>query len=225
MYKEKCSTKRGILLSLVLMLISLNVLSQQASVSGLITDTSGQPLPGVTVAVKGTTQGTVTNQDGEYILNNVPGDAVLVVSFVGMRTQEISVNGRTVINASLSEEAIGLDEVVVTALGITRDKKQLNYSIQQIDGELVGTTGNIDVSRGLQGKIAGVTVRQTSGAPGKTPKVTIRGSNSITGSNAPLYVVDGSPVDANIALNISPNEIENVSVLKGASASALYGLR
>ncbi|HZH72000.1 MAG TPA: carboxypeptidase-like regulatory domain-containing protein, partial [Mariniphaga sp.] len=151
-------------------LISLNVLSQQASVSGLITDTSGQPLPGVTVAVKGTTQGTVTNQDGEYILNNVPGDAVLVVSFVGMRTQEISVNGRTVINASLSKEAIGLDEVVVTALGITRDKKQLNYSIQQIDGELVGTTGNIDVSRGLQGKIAGVTVRQTSGAPGKTPK-------------------------------------------------------
>src|SRR5690554_1167727 len=218
-------SKKGAILSIVLILLSLNVLSQQRSVSGHITDIYGQPLPGVTVAVKGTTQGTVSNQDGEYLLNNVPGDAILVVSFVGMSTQEISVDGRMVINVNLTEEAIGLDEVVVTALGITRDKRQLNYSIQQIDGELVATTGNIDVSRGLQGKTAGVTVRQTSGAPGKSPKVTIRGSNSITGSNAPLYVVDGSPVDANIALNISPNEIENVSVLKGASASALYGLR
>src|SRR5690554_4223659 len=105
MDKKKCSTQRGILLSLVLMLISLNVLSQQSSVSGLITDTSGQPLPGVTVAVKGTTQGTVSNQDGEYILNNVPTEAVLVISFVGMRTQEVPVDGRTVLNVTLSEEA------------------------------------------------------------------------------------------------------------------------
>ena len=125
-------SKKGAILSIVLILLSLNVLSQQRSVSGHITDIYGQPLPGVTVAVKGTSQGTVSNQDGEYLLNNVPGDAILVVSFVGMSTQEISVDGRTVINVNLTEEAIGLDEVVVTALGITRDKRQLNYSIQQI---------------------------------------------------------------------------------------------
>lgn len=194
-------------------------------IRGRVTDENGNPLAGVSVTLKGSnTVGTTTNEDGIYLLTVGDSDGTLVFSYLETG-QEVAIGNRNVIDVILIGETVALNEVAVTALGITREKRKLNYSLQQIDGDIVGATGNVDISRGLQGKIAGLTVRQTSGAPGKTPKVTIRGSNSITGSNDPLYVVNGSPVDANIALNISPDEIESVSVLKGAAASALYGLR
>ena len=198
---------------------------QQKIVSGKVTDPSGTPLPGVTVVVKGTTSGTVTNIDGEYTLANIPGNATLQFSFVGMKTQEVLVGSQAEINVSMEEDAIGVKEVVVTALGISREKKQLTYSIQDVEGEQLSSTGNYDVTKSLQGKIAGVTVRQVSGLPGQEAKVTIRGSSSISGNNTPLYVVDGSPVHSGVYLNMNPNEIENVSILKGATAAALYGLR
>ncbi len=204
---------------------SQNSALQQLSVSGKVTDSGGLALPGVTVVVKGSVQGTVTNANGEYSMINIPDDATLVFSFVGMRTQEIIVGDQTVINVTLTEEAIGLGEVVITALGITRQKRELNYAIQEVEGEQLSKTGHIDASKGLQGKVAGVTVRQLSGAPGNSTSIRIRGSNSIRGSNEPLFVVDGSPVVSDVALAISPNEIENMSVLKGATAAALYGLR
>jgi TonB-linked SusC/RagA family outer membrane protein len=204
---------------------SQNSTQQQPAVSGKVTDAAGQALPGVTVMVKGTTHGTVTNADGEYSMTNIPDNATLVFSFVGMHTQEIVVGDQTVINVTLAEEAIGLEEVVVTALGITRQKRELNYAIQEVEGEQLSKTGHIDASKGLQGKVAGVTVRQLSGAPGRSTSIRIRGSNSLRGSNDPLFVVDGSPVVSDVALAINPNEIENMSVLKGATAAALYGLR
>ncbi len=199
---------------------------QKKSVSGKVTDKNGEPLPGVAVMIKGTTQGTITNADGEYSLNaNMSEDDMLVFSFVGMKTQEITLAGKTNINITLEEETVGVDEVIVTAFGINREKKQLSYSIQGIDGDQLSATGNSDLTKGLQGKVAGVTIRQVNGSPGSTPKVTIRGSNSINGGNDPLYVVDGFPVDGSIALDIDPNEIEDISILKGATAAALYGLR
>lgn len=199
-------------------------INQQHTVSGKVTDSKGQPLPGATVILKGTTTGTVTNIDGEYSLSNVPSDATLQFSFVGMTPQEVMVGSQTNINITMEEEAIGVKEVVVTALGISRDKKQLTYAIQDVKGDLLNSTGNIDVTKSLQGKIAGVTVRQVSGMPGQEAKITIRGNSSITGSNTPLYVVDGTPVQDAYS-KINPNEIENISILKGATAAALYGLR
>ena len=198
---------------------------QQRTISGKVTDTSGAPLPGVTVVVKGTTVGTVTDADGQYTLRDISGNGTLIFSFVGMRSQEVDIAARTSINIVLEEDMVGVEEVVVTAFGINREKKQLSYSTQQVAGEQLGATGNNDVMKGMQGKVAGVTVRQVSGAPGSEPKVTIRGSNSISGSNVPLYVVDGFPVDGGISYDIDPNEIKNISVLKGATAAALYGLR
>ena len=195
------------------------------TVSGKVTDSSGAPLPGVTVVVKGTTIGIITDKDGNYSLSNIPSEAVLMFSFVGMKTQEIFAGGKTTIDVVMKEETIGVDEVVVTAFGIKREKKQLSYSTQEVNGEQLAATGNNDVTKGLQGKVAGVTIRQVNGQPGTEPKVTIRGSNSIKGDNAPLYIVDGFPVDGSIALDIDPNEIDDISILKGATAAALYGLR
>ncbi|MBN1144204.1 MAG: SusC/RagA family TonB-linked outer membrane protein, partial [Bacteroidales bacterium] len=201
------------------------VIQQSISVSGRVTDSSGTALPGVTVVLKGTTSGTITDVNGDYSLSNVPGDATLVFSFVGMKAQEIVVGGQTSINIVLQEETLGIDEVVVTAFGISRETKQLTYVAQQVEGEKLSATGNIDVTKSLQGKVAGVTVQQLSGMPGESSKVTIRGSSSIAGNNAPLYVVDGFPIGSDISFKIDPNEVASMSVLKGAAASALYGLR
>ncbi|MBN1926749.1 MAG: SusC/RagA family TonB-linked outer membrane protein [Prolixibacteraceae bacterium] len=210
----------------VLNLLDVSTVQQQSlSVSGRVTDSSGAPLPGVTVAVKGTTRGIITDSDGKYTLSDVSSNGALVFSFMGMKSQEIIVSGNSLINVTMTEETIGVDEVVVTAFGITRTKKQLTYSTQQIDGELLSNTGNVDAAKGLQGKVAGVTVRQLSGAPGRGASIRIRGSNSLKGSNDPLYVVDGSPVVSDVASQMSPNEIESIDVLKGATAAALYGLR
>ncbi len=207
-----------------IIVLTANAGEQVLKITGKVTDSSGAPLPGVTVVMKGTTDGTITDVDGNYSLANVPGDATLVFSFVGMKAQEIAVAGKSDINVTMAEEAIGVKEVIVTALGISRDKKQLTYAIQDVNGDQLSSTGNFDITKGLQGKIAGVTVRQVSGLPGQEAKITIRGNSSISGSNTPLYVVDGTPVHDAYS-KIDPNEIENVSILKGATAAVLYGLR
>uniref|UniRef100_UPI003567EAAD SusC/RagA family TonB-linked outer membrane protein n=1 Tax=Mariniphaga sediminis TaxID=1628158 RepID=UPI003567EAAD len=199
---------------------------EQRTVSGKVTDSSEQPLPGVTVVVKGTTQGTVTNADGEYTLANIPENTTLVFSFVGMRAQEVVAGDQTQINIRMEEEAIGLDEVVVTSFGIKRTLKQLTYSTQEVKGENLASVGNPNILGGLQGKVAGVSVTLNSGMPGKAPDIKIRGSRSLTGDNAPLYVVDGMPVaGGDRAADFNPNDIESINILKGPAASALYGLR
>jgi TonB-linked SusC/RagA family outer membrane protein len=190
---------------------------QQKSISGKVTDTKGLALPGVSVVIKGTTQGTVTNFDGQYTLTNLPDGATLVFSFVGMRTREEAAENRQTIDVVLEEETIGIDEVVVTALGLRREEKALGYSVQKVGGETLSTVKGIDVSTSLTGKIAGLFVKNSSEFASE-PDVQIRGEN-------PLLVIDGVPYGNMVLRDIPSDDIEDISVLKGATASALYGYR
>lgn len=194
---------------------------QQRSVSGKVTDSGGQPLPGVTVVVKGTTQGTVTNADGDYTLSNVPEDATLVFSFVGMRTQELVVGSQTTINASMEEDTIGIEEVVAIGYG-TQKVKELTGSVAVVDGELIRESQTPNVLNSLAGTMAGVIVNQRTGEPGlDDPSILIRGKSTL-GNNSPLIIIDGVPRDG--LGRINPNDIENITVLKDVSA-AIYGAR
>ena len=219
--------------------------AQTIQVSGTVTAAEDrEPLPGVTVFVKGTTQGTTTALDGKYAIS-VSSDAVLSFSYVGMVTQEIPVAGKQVINVVLESSALEIGEVVVTALGISREKKSLGYATQEVKSEVLNMTGNTDLTKALQGKVAGVDLKTSSGMPGASSQVIIRGARSFTGNNTPLYVIDGMPIantapistynvgngsiaGADIAsrsIDIDPNDIETINVLRGQAASALYGLR
>ena len=210
---------------------------EQKSVAGKVTDLKGLPLPGVTVIVKGTTNGTVTNADGEYSLTNVLDDARLQFSFVGMQAQEIVVGNQTNINVVMVDNVIGLDDVVVTALGITREKKSLGYSVGEVGGEDLNATPQVGVLNSMQGKVAGVQISQTYGVTGSSVSMTIRGATSLNSNNQPLFVVDGVPIYntvdnnfnevdlGNAVSDINPDDIESISVLKGPSAAALYGSR
>lgn len=190
--------------------------AQQKTVSGKVTDSSGQPLPGVTVVIKGTTQGTVTNADGEYTLANIPANATLQFSFVGMKMQEIRVAGKTIVNVTLVEETVGIEEVVAVGYG-TQKKVSLTGSIASAKSEQIATTKNQNVQNMLTGKISGLRVVQKTSEPG-----TFSNLFDIRGFGSPLIVIDGVPRD-NIC-RMDPNEIESISILKDASA-AVYGVQ
>lgn len=195
--------------------------TQQISISGNVTDENRQPLPGVTVVVKGTTQGTVTNADGEYSLTNIPDDATLVFSFVGMRTQEVPVENRPIINVVMSEDMIGMDEVVVVGYGVQK-KENLTGSVVAVTGETISKRQVGQTSMALQGIAPGITVVQRSGQPGKDGgTIRIRGIGTMGDSN-PLVLVDGVEMNIN---NIDPNIIESISVLKDAASASIYGSR
>ncbi|MGQ7871338.1 SusC/RagA family TonB-linked outer membrane protein [Sunxiuqinia sp. sy24] len=218
-------------------LSSLNVEDQnvEVSVRGNITDSSGQPLPGVAVIVKGTIQGTVSDLDGNYTIENVPGDGVLVFSFVGMRTHEIVVDNRGNINLVMEEEAIGVGEVVVTALGIRRDKKALGYSVAEISSKDISETSESNLLNAMTGKVAGMEITTSTTGSMSSSRVVLRGNSSVFGNNQALIVVDGVIFDnSNYGQSggfdrgqgisdLNPDNIESVTVLKGANASALYG--
>ena len=192
--------------------------AEQKQVTGKVTDQDGEALVGVTVVEKGTTHGTVTNADGTYSISDLSEDAILVFSFVGMQTVNIVVGNQTNINIVLSAEDIGLEEVIVTALGIKREQKALGYSVQEIKGEELQKVTGVDVGTSLTGKVAGVLVQNSSDF-NVEPTITIRGESD------PLIVIDGIAY-ANKKLNdIAAEDIESMSVLKGATASALYGFR
>ena len=195
---------------------------QQNSISGKVTDSFGSPLPGVTVLITGTTNGTVTNSDGGYSLANIPEDATLQFSFVGMKTQEVQVVEKTIINVMMEEETIGLDEVVAIGYG-TMKKSDLTGSLSQVREDVINSLPTTNVMQSLVGRASGVQVVQNTGAPGASVSIRIRGANSIKGSNEPLYVVDGFPVDNKTAL--SNTDIESIEILKDASATAIYGSR
>ncbi len=193
-------------------------LAQQPAVSGTVTDEVGQPLPGVTVVVKGTTQGTVTNADGEYSLTNIPEDATLQFSFVGMVTQEMEVGNQSQIDVTMVVDAIGIEEVVAVGYG-TRKKESLTGAISNIVAKDIRTTTNPSLAQSLQGKIAGMQIRQNTGEPGDFNTMI-----NIRGFGAPLYVIDGVARDGgNDFQRLNPNDIESISILKDASA-AIYGL-
>lgn len=218
--------------------------AQQKTVSGTVTSSvEGEgTLPGVTVSVKGTTIGITTDITGKYSLTVPENAATLVFSYIGMKKQEVEIGSRSVINIIMEPEIMGLDEVVVTALGISREKKSLGYSVQQIGGEELNTARETNFVSSMSGKISGVSIKQPN-TMGGSANIVIRGNASLLGNNQALFVVDGVPVDnsntntetqkiggggfdyGNAAMDINPDDIESISVLKGAAASALYGSR
>ncbi|TDN95674.1 TonB-linked SusC/RagA family outer membrane protein [Salegentibacter sp. 24] len=228
------------LLGLMFFSFNQNLIAQDQTVTGTVTDSeNGMPLPGVTVLEKGTNNGTSTDFDGNYSLS-VSEDAILVFSMVGFMTKEEPVDGRTNLNLQLSPDTEALDEVVVTSLGLTREKKSLGYAVTQLDSEEVNTVKDYNVANSLVGKVAGLVVNQSSGV-GSGSRITIRGNNTLTGNNQALIVVDGIPIDASGnesggsiynstvtgggITDINPADIESISVLKGPNAAALYGSR
>jgi TonB-linked SusC/RagA family outer membrane protein len=194
---------------------------QQKSISGKVTDSSGASLPGVSVVVKGTTIGTITDTNGNYSLPNVAENATLQFSFVGMKGQEVAVSGKSTIDVTLVEDAIGIEEVVAVGYG-TMQKKDITGSVSQIKSDEIRQINATSVGEALQGKLPANIVQ--SWAPGASPSIEIRGISSMTGSNDPLWVVDGVPMQSgNVYIN--PNDIESIDVLKDASATAIYGAR
>ncbi|MCK4921973.1 MAG: SusC/RagA family TonB-linked outer membrane protein [Bacteroidales bacterium] len=232
--------KRFTVLLAFFLLMGFTLQAQNVQITGNVTGADdGASLPGVSVVVKGTTVGTVTDFNGDFVLTAPQNATTLVFSFVGMKTQEVAIGGRTIIDIVLESDAMNLDEVVVTAMGISKNKKSLGYSVQEISAEEVSRANNPNLLTSLSGKLAGVEVRQSSGMPGAPATVLIRGARSFSGNNQPLYVVDGMPItsnpdyDQNVTgayyssrtLDLDPNDIETINVLKGQAAAALYGLR
>ncbi|MGV8137265.1 MAG: TonB-dependent receptor [Mangrovibacterium sp.] len=195
---------------------------QSLTVSGYVTDFSGSPLPGVTIIVKSTTVGTITDSNGNYSLPNVSGNAVLIFSFVGMKTQEIPVSGKANINVTLEEESVGLEEVVAIGYGTAR-KKDLAGSVVSVSGATLKDIPVTSAAAAIAGRMAGVQVTKTEGSPDAEIKIRVRGGGSLTQDNSPLYIVDGFPVD-NIN-GIAPTDISSIDVLKDASSTAIYGAR
>lgn len=196
---------------------SSNAVQEGKAVRGKVSNAAGEPLPGVTVLLKGTTTGTITGIDGNFSLADVPAGGTLVFSFIGMKTQEVAVGSKTNINVSLEEETFGVGEVIVTALGFKREEKALGYSVQAVEGDGLQTVKGIDVGTSLTGKVAGLMVKNSTEFS-EAPVIQIRGEN-------PLLVVDGIPYGNMTLRDIPSDDIENISVLKGATASALYGYR
>ncbi len=214
---------------------------QQITVSGTVTDTAGDPLPGVSIVIQGTTRGVVTNVDGHFSISVPDEQSVLIFTFVGMQEQRITVGGRSVINVVLGSDTIEVDEVVVTALGISRERKSLGYSVAEVGGEDLQRSAQENFMNSMSGRISGVQIASTGG-PGSSVSMIIRGASSLTNDNQPLYVVDGVPFGSSLAnvsmigdrnevdygsgiADINPQDIESVTVLKGPSAAALYGSR
>lgn len=201
-----------------------NLSQQQNSIKGKVTDERGQSVPGVSVVVKGTTIGVITDNSGNYSID-VPGNATLEFSFVGMKRQEIAVNNRTNIDVLLAEEPIGIDEVVAIGYG-TQSKRSVTTAISTITNDKIASIPVSNASQAMVGQIAGLQLKQNSGQPGVAPSIRIRGNGSITSGNSPLYVIDGFPLsDASQFNSISPNDIESIDVLKDAASAAIYGSR
>ena len=200
-----------------------NAGQQVENITGTVIDKQGAPLPGVTVIIKGTTNGTVTNVDGKYVISDVPENATLVFSFVGMKPQEILVGSQSIIDVTLADETIGLDEVIAIGYG-TQKKRDVTGSVQSISSKELENIPVAQIAQKLQGKTAGVEILQTTGIPGQGMSIRVRGAASINASSNPLYVVDGFPIVGDISV-INPDEIESISILKDASATSLYGSR
>ncbi|MFN8274326.1 MAG: SusC/RagA family TonB-linked outer membrane protein [Flavobacteriaceae bacterium] len=225
------------ILTLLLVLMVQIVFAQDNVVTGTVTDQAGLPLPGVNVSVKGTSTGTQTDIDGNFKINAKQGDK-LVFAFLGMKTQELAASSKMKIK--MADSSVELEGVVVTALGIKKEKKSLGYSSQKVDGSVVNAVPTTNFLNNLSGKVAGLEIRNNSNFGGST-NIVMRGTKSITGNNQVLIVIDGVPVNntnlntadaansrdgfdfGNSASDIDPNNIESINVLKGAAATALYG--
>jgi len=202
-------------------LYSFTLMAQNISVKGSVKESSGLSVPGVSVVVKGTMKGTITDSSGNFLMGNVSSDAVLVFSFVGMKTQEIVVRNQSVINVTMVEESIGIEEIVAIGYG-TAKKRDLTGAVSALGGDKIISRNNTQVVTALQGAIAGVTVTRTSSAPGTGGTIRVRGITSIQESD-PLIIIDGIP--ANSINDVNPSDIENISILKDAASASIYGAR
>jgi TonB-linked SusC/RagA family outer membrane protein len=217
--------------------------AQTRTIKGKVTSSEdGTGIPGVTVQVKGTTTGTVTDLDGKYVIEVQPDASVLVFSYVGMKTKEVPIGDKSEINVTMEPDVLMVDEVVVTALGISREKKSLGYATQTVSGDEISRVKTDNFINNLQGKTAGVNIKVNNNLGGSS-NVVIRGNSSLTGNNQALFVIDGVPISntivndenqqsgrhgydyGNPASDINPADIESIEVLKGAAATALYGSR
>ncbi|HNX86260.1 MAG TPA: SusC/RagA family TonB-linked outer membrane protein [Bacteroidales bacterium] len=235
--------KFTILLALMLF-IGMQVANAQRTITGKVTSSDdGAPIPGATILVKGTAVGAITDVDGKYSLTVPKDNNTLLVSYVGMKTQELVLGTDNVVNVVLQPSIQELEGVVVTALGVTREKKALGYSVQDVKGGALQTDGSANVINSLSGRVAGVQVTSATGNMAGSSRILIRGINSISGNNQPLFVIDGTIIDnsdfnttntargaggfdyGNMAQDINPDDIADISVLKGANAAALYGSR
>ena len=206
-------------------------------VSGKVTDQSGVTLPGVSIIVKGTTTGTITDANGSFSLSDIAEKVTLQFSFIGMKTMEVNRGNRSNLDIVMEMETVEISDVVVTALGIKREKKALGYSVGEVKGEILTETPQASILNSLQGKVSGVRISQMDGTVGSSVNIIIRGAKSLSNDNQPLFVIDGVPVAnqvnnnfqgadlGNAISDLNPDDVESVSVLKGASAAALYGSR
>lgn len=216
--------------------------AQERTVSGKVTSADDDtPIPGVNVILKGTTVGTVTDFEGNYKLTIPTEKGTLVFRFIGLASREIVLGNQSVVDVSMTTDVTQLSEVIVTAVGIEREARALGYSVEEVDGDKIQQVSEPDALRALQGKVPGVNIIGSSGAPGSSTRITIRGNSSLLGNNQPLFVVDGIPFNndeyrtynqlanggayANRLADLDPNNIQSMTVLKGAAAAALYGSR
>jgi TonB-linked SusC/RagA family outer membrane protein len=230
-------------LALLLLVGLQGVLAQTRVITGVVSSSEDKsPIPGVTVVVKGTTIGTTTNADGKYVLTVPEKYTLLVFSYVGMKLKEVTIGTAATIDVVLEPDIMNMDEVVVTAIGIPRETKALSYSVQNVGAEDIQKSAQKDVINSLSGKVSDVQIVSSTGMAGAASYIQIRGVQSLSGNNQPLWVVDGIPVSgsetggsydvgnggvaySNRAVDLNPDDIESINVLKGGAATALYGLR
>jgi TonB-linked SusC/RagA family outer membrane protein len=227
-----------------LLLLCGQLLSQTRTISGRVTDERGNPIPNASIIIKGTSLGTTSKEDGSFSLTIPASAKTITFSAVGMADQDIAIGNSNTITATLSGRVSTLDEVVVTSLGIARDKRSLGYATQNLKADQIVDRGQVNLVSALQGKVAGVNITNASGSAGASVNINIRGISSFTGSNQPLFIVDGIPISndvdrtnggplgtlgdnqpANRALDLDLNNIESINILKGPAASVLYGSR
>ncbi|MBL7736352.1 MAG: TonB-dependent receptor plug domain-containing protein, partial [Chitinophagaceae bacterium] len=221
--------------------ISLLTIAQSFPITGKVIDASGNAISGVNITIQGKTTGTVTNADGFFSIS-APQDATLIVSSIGYTEQSIALNGKNNLTITMVQKESELGEVVVTALGITRSQKSLVYANQVVGGDELNTVKSHNLMNALNGKVAGVTISPNSSGVGGSTKVILRGNKNAFGANQPLYVIDGMPISnsgnangqpnstfsggaegGDGISNLNPDDVESITVLEGASASALYG--
>ncbi|HEX3933057.1 MAG TPA: TonB-dependent receptor plug domain-containing protein, partial [Puia sp.] len=231
--------KKLLMLSAMLIFLSAQTFAQIREVTGKVTDPAGQPVPLATIRVKGSTAATTADQSGVFKIKVSP-KATLIITAIGFATLEVGTADRTSLSIQLGQDNRSLSEVVVTALGISREKKAISYSTQTVSATDISNGGRSNLVDDLNGKIAGVQITNAGGQAGAGTTIVIRGYNSLTGVNQPLYVVDGIPIDntaeqgsgyvnnvptANRAIDLSPDDIESLTVLKGGAATVLYGIQ
>ena len=233
--------KKRLFMFLAGLFLSIGMAVAQTQVTGtVVSGEDGEPIVGASVKVSGTKTGTITDVDGKFALN-VPEGTKLVVTYLGMLPKTVNASVSGAMKIKLDPDNKVLDEVVVTAMGITREKKALGYASQVLDAKDLNTSGTSSLASAMQGKLTGVDIRTSSGAPGASAQIVIRGARSFDGNNTPLYVVDGMPIsstpdfstkesvtgadNASRTIDLNPDDIESINVLKGQAASALYGIR